>query len=108
MVVPDSSFADTPIAVRSVVGSPRANSCRYTLPSRRTSAMSHSDSAFTTETPTPCSPPGDLVAVAAELAARVELGQNHRQRRQALLRNDVDRDSRTGVADGHRVVRMNA
>ena len=43
-----------------VVGSPRANSWRQTLPSRFTSATSHSDSALTTETPTPCSPPETL------------------------------------------------
>ena len=60
MVVPDSSFPDTPIVCMSVVGSPRANSCRYTFPSRRTSATSHSESAFTTETPTPCRPPETL------------------------------------------------
>ena len=44
----------------SVVGSPRANSCRYTFPSRRTSATSHSESALTTDTPTPCNPPETL------------------------------------------------
>ena len=49
---------------------------------------------------------GDLVAVAAELAAGVELRQDDRERGQALLRDHVDRDARAGVANGHRVVRM--
>ena len=43
------------------------------------------ESAFTTETPTPCEAAGDLVALAAELAARVQLRQHDRQRRQALV-----------------------
>jgi hypothetical protein len=60
MVVPDSSFLETPIVSMSPVGSPRANSCLYTLPSRRTSATSHSERAFTTETPTPWRPPDTL------------------------------------------------
>ena len=50
---------------------------------------------------------GDLVALAAELAAGVELRQHDRQRRQALLRHDVDRDARTVVDHRHGVVRMN-
>ena len=48
----------------------------------------------------------DLVAVAAELPAGVELGQNDRQRRKSLLSDHVDRDARAGVAHGHGVVRM--
>ncbi len=51
-------------------------------------------------------PAGDLVAVAAELAAGVQLRQHDRQRRQSLLRHDVDGDARSVVAHGHGVVRM--
>ena len=61
IVVPVSFLLSVlPAAIRSVVGSPRANSWRVIFPSRRTSTLSHSDSAFTTETPTPCSPPETL------------------------------------------------
>ena len=49
---------------------------------------------------------GNLVAVAAELAAGVELRQDDRQRGQILLRHEVDRDAVAPVADGHRVVGM--
>ena len=56
--------------------------------------------------PTPCRPPETLYAVTAELAAGVELRQDDRQRGQSLLRHDVDRDTRAGVADRDRVVRM--
>ena len=48
----------------------------------------------------------DLVAVAAELSAGVQLREDDRQRGQSLLGNDVDRDAGTGIADGHGVVRM--
>jgi hypothetical protein len=48
----------------------------------------------------------DLVALASELAAGVELRQNDGQRRKSLLGDDIHRDARAGVADGHRVVRM--
>ncbi len=51
-------------------------------------------------------PAGDLVAVASELPAGMELRQDDRQRRKSLLRDDVHRDAGAGVADGHRVVRM--
>ena len=44
----------------SVVGSPRAKLCVQMNPSRRTSTVSHSESALTTETPTPCRPPETL------------------------------------------------
>ena len=60
IVVPVSSGAASPTISMSPCGTPRANSWRYVLPSRRTSAMSHSDSAFTTERPTPCRPPETL------------------------------------------------
>ena len=47
---------------------------------------------------------GDLVALAAELAAGVELRQDDRERRQALLLDHVDRDAAAAVAHGDRVV----
>ena len=47
---------------------------------------------------------GDLVAVAAELAAGVELREDDRERGLALALDDVDRDARAPVGDGHRVV----
>ncbi len=43
-----------------VFGSPRSKCWRQTWPSRRTSSSSDSDSAFTTEMPTPCRPPETL------------------------------------------------
>jgi hypothetical protein len=59
LIVVPVSFVG-PVAFILVVGSPRANSWRQVLPSRWTSAASHSESAFTTETPTPCRPPETL------------------------------------------------
>jgi hypothetical protein len=47
---------------------------------------------------------GDLVPLAAELAAGVELGQHDGQGRQTLLGHDVDGDARAPVAHGHGVV----
>ena len=58
MVVPLS--VDVPTTCMSPCGAPRANSCRYTFPSRSTSQTSHSESALTTEIPTPCRPPETL------------------------------------------------
>jgi hypothetical protein len=49
---------------------------------------------------------GDLVAVAAELAACVQLRQDHRHRRLLLVLHHVDRDAGAVVAHGHRVVRV--
>jgi hypothetical protein len=46
--------------VSSVCGTPRAYSWSQVKPSRRTSISSFSDSALTTETPTPCRPPETL------------------------------------------------
>ncbi len=60
IVVPVSPFSTSPTTARSALGTPRVNSCRYSLPPRRTSATSHSERAFTTETPTPCNPPETL------------------------------------------------
>ena len=47
-----------------------------------------------------------LVALAAELAAGMELRQHHRDGRQPLVRHDVDRDAGAVVRDGDRVVRV--
>ena len=51
-------------------------------------------------------PTGHLVAVPSELAAGMELREDDGQRRESLLGDEVDRDAGSGVADGHRVVRM--
>ena len=48
----------------------------------------------------------DLVALAAELAAGVELRQNDGEGGEALVGHDVDRDARAPVRDGDGVVRM--
>jgi hypothetical protein len=58
VVVPVS--LDSPAVVIGPRGTPRSNSCRYTLPSRSTWTTSHSESALTTDAPTPCSPPETL------------------------------------------------
>ena len=52
-------------------------------------------------------PAGDLVSLAAELSARVKLGEDDGQRRELLLLHPVDRDAATCVADGDRVVGVN-
>src|SRR5207248_3134324 len=49
---------------------------------------------------------GDLVALAAELPARMQLRQDDRQGGQSLVLDHVDRDPGAPVADGDRVVRM--
>jgi len=49
---------------------------------------------------------GDLVAVAAELPARVELRQHDREGGEALLLHHVDGDAGAPVGDSHRVVRV--
>ena len=54
------AFRDLPVAWRGDTVSPREKRIRWTDPSRRTSATSSSDRAFTTETPTPCNPPETL------------------------------------------------
>ena len=51
---------------------------------------------------------GDLVALAAELAAGVELRQDDRERGKALVLHDAHRDARAPVADGDGVVRVEA
>ncbi len=47
---------------------------------------------------------GDLVAVAAELAAGMQLREHDLERRHALARDDVHRDARAAVDDRDRVV----
>ena len=49
---------------------------------------------------------GDLVAVAAELAAGVQLRQHDRQRGQPLVLDQLDRDAGAAVGNGDRIVRM--
>ena len=49
-----------PIFLTGPSGLPRWYSCAQTEPSRAVSTRSHSDSAFTTLTPTPCRPPETL------------------------------------------------
>ena len=51
-------------------------------------------------------PAGHLVALTAELAAGVKLGQDDGERREALIGHHVDRNTRAPVRDGDRVVRM--
>jgi hypothetical protein len=59
-----SGLNETLVPVRSVVptgpigacGAPLRYSCCQTLPSRRISSFSHSLTAFTADTPTPCRP----------------------------------------------------
>ena len=46
--------------VSSVVGVPRSYDWVCSWPSRHTVRCSHSDSALTTDTPTPCRPPETL------------------------------------------------
>jgi hypothetical protein len=63
------------VSTRRFCTTPRANSSRCTLPSRRTVSRSQRDSALTQLTPHPVQAAGDLVAVLVELAAGVQLGQ---------------------------------
>ena len=47
---------------------------------------------------------GDLVAVPAELAARVQLREHDGERREVLILDQVDRNPRAVVDDRHRMV----
>ena len=58
IVVPVSSVS--PTAASGATGTLSRYSWVQSLPSRRTESLSHSDSALTTETPTPCRPPETL------------------------------------------------
>ena len=51
---------EVPISARSSSGLPIVKDCVYSLPPVFTSTLSRVDSAFTTETPTPCRPPDTL------------------------------------------------
>src|SRR5512143_897252 len=53
--------------LRLPLGFPRENSWVHSYPSRQTVAMNTSDSAFTTDAPTPWRPPEDLYAVWSNL-----------------------------------------
>ena len=60
ITVPLSSTPAVPISWTSVTGIPLSKDCWYILPSLVTVAVKISDKAFTTETPTPWSPPDTL------------------------------------------------
>ena len=55
MVVP--CRRDGPTVLTFACGTPRSYDCTYSLPSRRMVAVSVSESAFTTDEPTPWRPP---------------------------------------------------
>ena len=55
-----SGSAVSPMASSSRVVTPRSKPITHTRPSRRVCTSIHSDSALTTLTPTPCSPPETL------------------------------------------------
>ena len=58
--VPCSSSLHSPIFVKCFVVVPFANSTSYTPPFFHIFVFSHTDSALTTDTPTPCKPPDIL------------------------------------------------
>ncbi len=74
------------------------------LPSRQISSSSRSDSALTTDTPDAVQAARDLVRVALELAAGVQLGQHDLRRGLLLDRVLVDRDAAAVVDHRDRVV----
>ena len=49
-----------PTGLSGATATPSRNSMKYSLPSRQMVSLSQLDSAFTTETPTPCRPPDTL------------------------------------------------
>ena len=49
-----------PVTASGATGTPWRNSIWCTLPLRQMRSFSHSDSALTTDTPTPCRPPETL------------------------------------------------
>src|SRR5579862_8931556 len=101
IVVPVSLLM--PTGFMSLVGTPRANSWRYTLPSRSTSATSHSERVHDRDTDA-VQAARDLVALAAELAAGVQFRQDDGERRQTGALLDVGRDAATAIANRDRVV----
>ncbi len=50
----------SPFSISGATASPCSNRIQCSMPSRQMVSSSHSDSAFTTETPTPCRPPETL------------------------------------------------
>ena len=95
-----------PLGLTGPSGCPLRYSCRQIWPSRRTSASSHSDSALTTVTPTPCKPAGDLVGIVVEFAAGVNLGQDDFERAHAAIGMSVDRDASAVIDDRDRTIRV--
>ena len=86
-----------PTGFMSPCGTPRANSCWYTFPSRSTvgdeplrERVDHRDADAVQAA-------GDLVALAAELSAGVELRQDDGETGQARAFHDVDRDAAAAV-----------
>ena len=71
---------------------------------RSTSTSSRADSALTTDAPTPCRPPVATYDDAAELAARVQLGEDHLDAGQPGLGLLVDRDAAAVVVHLGRAV----
>ena len=94
----------SPTTASGASGSPSRKRMTYSLPSRQMRRSSTSESAFTTETPTPCRPPDDLVGVLVELPAGMELGHDDLGRRDALLLVDVDGNAAAVVGDRDRAV----
>ncbi len=72
---------------------PSANSMRWRLPSRSTSTTSRFEQRVDDRHADAVQAAGDLVAVAAELAAAVELGEGDLDAGQLVLAVDVDRDA---------------
>ena len=107
VVLPVSLVSAAPATSTSPSGTPRSNSCRYSLPSRRTSATSQLRERVHDRDPDAVEAARDLVAVAAELAARVQLRQHDRHRREVLVLDQVD-DAAAVVGDGDGIVRMEA
>ena len=103
MVVPVSFVLST--AVTSPSGSPRPYSCRQALPSRFTSTRSVSESAFTTETPTPCRPPDTLYPSPPNLPPACSFVSTTSSAG-CLLGHDVDGNAAPVVGNGDRVVRV--
>ena len=106
IVVPVSPAFALPTTSTPVCGTPRANSCRWTAavaahlgdePLRERVDDRDADAVEAA---------GDLVALAAELAAGMELRQDDGEGGEALVGHDVDRDARAPVRDGDGVVRM--
>ena len=57
---PAGRFGASPVTLSEETASPRSKRISWTLPSRQIFSCSQSESAFTTDTPTPCRPPDTL------------------------------------------------